>query len=147
MTEEETLLRWAAGEADLQGALAVRLRVFCEEQGVPAEEELDGLDEQALHLVAVHPDSGEVVGTLRLLFGEQAVKVGRVAVAREWRGRAIAGRMLDMALAEARRRGSLEARLASQVEVVELYLEAGFEIQSEVFIEAGIPHVWMGRKL
>jgi predicted GNAT family N-acyltransferase len=147
MTQEPALLRWAEGDADLQGALAVRLRVFCEEQGVPAEEELDGRDEEALHLVAVQPDNGEVVGTLRLLFGEGVVKVGRVAVAREWRRRAIAGRMLEMALTEAGRRGFREARLASQVEVIELYREAGFEVQSQVFIEAGIPHVWMGRTL
>ncbi len=31
----------------MQGALAVRMRVFCEEQGVSAEEELDGRDEEA----------------------------------------------------------------------------------------------------
>ena len=147
MTDEQVLLRWAEGNADMEGALAVRMRVFCEEQGVSAEEELDGLDEQALHLVAVLPDSGEVVGTLRLLFAGETVKVGRVAVEREWRGRAIASRMLEAALEQARRRGSLQARLASQVEVIELYREAGFEVQSEVFQEAGIPHVWMGRAL
>jgi predicted GNAT family N-acyltransferase len=143
---EEALLRWADGEADLQGALEVRMRVFCEEQGVPVEEELDGRDEQAEHLVAVCGD-GKVVGTLRLLFSEEAVKVGRVAVERAWRGRAIASRMLELALGEAARRGAREARLASQVEVIELYRQAGFEVSSEVFEEAGIPHVWMVRAL
>lgn len=143
---EEALLRWAEGEADLQGALEVRMRVFCEEQGVPVEEELDGRDEQAQHLVAVGGD-GKVVGTLRLLFSEDAVKVGRVAVERAWRGRAIASRMLELALCEAARRGAREARLASQVEVIELYRQAGFEVSSEVFEEAGIPHVWMVRAL
>lgn len=143
---EEALLRWADGEADLQGALAVRLRVFCDEQGVSPEEEVDGLDDQAQHLVAVGP-AGEVVGTLRLLFYDATVKVGRVAVDRAWRGRAIASRMLELALGEATRRGAREARLASQVEVVELYRGAGFEVASEVFEEAGIPHVWMVRAL
>ena len=143
---EEALLRWAQGEADLQGALSVRMRVFCEEQGVSAEEELDGLDEQALHLVAIGPEE-QVVGTLRLLFSEDAVKVGRVAVERAWRGRAIARRMLEMALEESARRGAREARLASQVEVIELYRQSGFEVNSEVFEEAGIPHVWMVRAL
>jgi predicted GNAT family N-acyltransferase len=143
---EEAVLRWAEGEADLQGALAVRMRVFCEEQGVSAEEELDGRDEQALHLVAVGPD-GQVVGTIRLLFSEESVKVGRVAVDRAWRGRAIASRMLEMALQESVRQGARQARLASQVEVIELYRQAGFEVSSDVFEEAGIPHVWMVRAL
>jgi predicted GNAT family N-acyltransferase len=143
---EEAVLRWAQGEADLQGALSVRMRVFCEEQGVSAEEELDGRDEQALHLVAIGP-AGQVVGTLRLLFSEDYVKVGRVAVERAWRGRAIASRMLEMALGESARQGAREARLASQVEVIELYRRAGFEVNSEVFEEAGIAHVWMVRAL
>jgi predicted GNAT family N-acyltransferase len=143
---EEVLLRWAEGEADMQGALAVRMRVFCEEQGVSVEEELDGRDDEAQHLVAVAP-GGEVVGTLRLLFSEDAVKVGRVAVERAWRGSGIAGRMLEMALEESTRRGAGLARLASQVEVIELYRQAGFEVSSDVFEEAGIPHVWMVRAL
>jgi predicted GNAT family N-acyltransferase len=140
------VLRWAEGEADLKGALAVRVRVFCDEQGVSREEELDGRDDEALHLVAAAPD-GQIVGTLRLLFSEDAVKVGRVAVDRAWRGRALASRMLVMALAEATVRGALEARLASQVTVVELYRRAGFEVCSGVFEEAGIDHVWMVRAL
>ena len=143
---DEALLRWSAGNADLGGALAVRMRVFCEEQGVPVEEEVDGHDAEALHLVAVSPE-GQVIGTLRLLFSGDGVKVGRVAVEREWRGRSIATRMLEMALAEAARRGCGEARLASQLAVVELYRGAGFEVRSEVFEEAGIPHVWMVRAL
>jgi predicted GNAT family N-acyltransferase len=143
---EEALLRWAEGEADLQGALKVRMHVFCEEQGVPVEEELDGRDEQAQHLVAVVEDQ-TVVGTLRLLFSEDRVKVGRVAVESAWRGRGIASRMLELALGEAARRGAREARLASQVEVIELYRQVGFEVSSEVFEEAGIPHVWMVRTL
>ncbi len=143
---EEALLRWAQGDADMQGAFAVRTRVFCDEQGVPLEEELDGRDEQALHLVAVAP-GGEIIGTLRLLFAQTTVKVGRVAVERSWRGRAIASRMLSMALEESVARGAAQARLASQVEVVDLYRRAGFEVCSETFEEAGIPHVWMVRSL
>jgi predicted GNAT family N-acyltransferase len=143
---DEVLLRWARDETDMQGALAVRMRVFCEEQGVSKEEELDGRDDQAQHLVAVGPGD-QIVGTLRLLFSEDKVKVGRVAVERAWRGQAIAGRMLKVALEEAARQGAREARLASQVEVIELYRQAGFEVCSEVFEEAGIPHVWMVRAL
>lgn len=143
---DEPLLRWAEGNTDLAGALAVRMRVFGEEQDVPVEIEMDALDRGALHLVALSPD-GRVIGTLRLLFSGESVKVGRVAVERDWRGRGVASRMLDMALAEAVRRGAREARLASQVTVIELYRRAGFEVQSEVFDEVGIPHVWMGRAL
>jgi predicted GNAT family N-acyltransferase len=124
----------------------VREEVFCREQGVPKDEELDGLDDRALHLVALEPD-GAVVGTLRVLLVGGEAKIGRVAVKLRWRRRGIASRMLQMALADARGRGCRRARLASQLQATRLYEEAGFTVESEPFEEAGIPHVWMGRPL
>jgi predicted GNAT family N-acyltransferase len=138
-------IRWACGPRDVEAAIALREEVFVREQNVPAEEEVDGRDGEALHLVAL--DDGGVVGTLRLLFDGTTVKVGRVAVERARRRRGLAGAMLAEALAEAARRGCTRARLASQVDVVPLYERAGFAVESGVFEEAGIPHVWMGRTL
>jgi predicted GNAT family N-acyltransferase len=139
-------LRWATGPPDLRGAVSVREEVFCGEQGVPKDEEIDGLDDQALHLVALEPD-GRVIGTLRLLVVAGEAKIGRVAVKRRWRRRGIASRMLQMALAEARERGCRRAGLASQLQATGLYEEAGFSVESEPFESAGIAHVWMGRAL
>jgi predicted GNAT family N-acyltransferase len=139
-------VRWSSGPADLRGAVIVREEVFCGEQGVPKDEELDGLDDAALHVVALEPD-GPVVGTLRLLLVGDEAKIGRVAVKRPWRRRGIASRMLEMALAGARERGCARARLASQLQATRLYEAAGFTVESEPFEEAGIPHVWMGRPL
>ncbi len=147
MAAQQAVLRWARAPAELAGALAVRTRVFCEEQGVPAEEEIDGLDEQAEHLVALDPEADAVIGTLRLLYDSTTVKVGRVAVEREWRGRGIAGAMIAIAIEHARERGCTRARLSSQVAVTGLYERAGFSVNSEQFEEAGIPHVWMERAL
>jgi predicted GNAT family N-acyltransferase len=146
MPEHVIEVRWASGPEDLRGAVMVREEVFCREQGVPKDEELDGLDDGALHLVARDPD-GAVVGTLRLLLLGGEAKIGRVAVKRRWRRRGIASRMLQMALAGARERGCQRARLASQLQATRLYEEAGFMVESEPFEEAGIPHVWMGRRL
>src|SRR5882762_2231257 len=102
-------VRWASGLADLRGAVMVREEVFSREQGVAKDEELDGLDERALHLVARERD-GTVVGTLRLLLVGGEAKIGRVAVKRRWRRRGIASRMLETALAGARERGCRRAR-------------------------------------
>ena len=141
-------IRWARGPGDLNAAIALRERVFVHEQGVPVEEELDGRDDEALHLVAFDPADGEqVIGTLRLLFDGGVVKIGRVAVAPSWRRRGVATLMLNEALAEARRRGSARARLAAQTDAVAVYEGVGFAVESAVFEEAGIPHVWMGRLL
>ena len=147
MSARQISIRWASGSEELRGALRVREEVFCGEQGVPLAEERDGLDRQALHLVALSPDGQQVIGTLRLLLAAEVAKVGRVAVQAAWRRQGIALRMLNMALDRARERGCRRARLAAQLEAVELYRQAGFAVESDSFLEAGIPHVWMGRSL
>jgi predicted GNAT family N-acyltransferase len=147
MGPAEVAIRWSAGPEDVAGAVGVRERVFCVEQGVPRSEELDGLDDRALHVVALEPHARRVIGTLRLLLDGSRAKVGRVAVERDWRGRGIASRMLELALELARERGCREASLASQLEATGLYERAGFAVESEPFEEAGIAHVWMGRPI
>lgn len=114
---------------------------------MPREEELDEHDAHALHLVALDPQSGGVIGTLRLTLDQDRAKIGRVAVEREWRRRGVALRMLQLALDAARERGSHQVRLAAQLDAVALYEKAGFAVESETFEEADIPHVWMGLRL
>ncbi len=147
MADEQIAICWARGPSDVAAAFALRTRVFCEEQGVPPEMEIDELDPEAQHLVALVADEQRVIGTLRLLsFGAEA-KIGRVAVAAEWRRRGVASRMLETALARARAQGFERARLAAQTVAVSLYEQAGFRVESEPFHEAGIEHVWMGQSL
>ena len=143
----EISVRWASAPADLRGALTVREEVFCREQGVPIAEEIDGRDQHARHVVAVEPRAQQVIGTLRLLVDGDTAKVGRVAVERSFRGRGIASRMLELALAAARERGCVQVRLAAQVKATGVYRRAGFAVESEPFEEAGITHVWMGQAL
>jgi len=143
LADHEITIRWARGADDLSGALTLRERVFCAEQGVPRAQELDGRDAQALHLVALDPDAARVIATLRLLIDGEKAKVGRVAVERRWRRRGIASRMLALAVAGARQHGCAQVRLAAQLDAIELYERAGFAVESEPFQEAGIAHVWM----
>jgi predicted GNAT family N-acyltransferase len=143
----EVELAWAASERDVRDALALRVRVFCGEQGVPRDVELDGLDDRALHLLAREPHGARAVGTLRLLADGPSARIGRVVVAGPWRRRGIASRMLGTALARARELGCASASLAAQVEARALYEPAGFCVRSEPFLEVGIEHVWMRRCL
>ena len=147
MAEEQVAICWARDAEDVSGAFALREAVFYGEQNVPLQEELDELDRDAQHLVALDAGGRRVIGTLRLLsFGEEA-KIGRVAVAAEMRRQGIASRMLEIALARAREQGFIQVRLAAQLAAVALYEQVGFAVESEPFEEAGIPHVWMGQAL
>lgn len=147
MSDEDVRIRWADGADDLSAALAVRVAVFCGEQGVPYEDERDPLDDDAAHLVALGGDGERVVATLRLLREDDMARIGRVAVLAGWRHRGIASRMLALAVQRARQEGHARARLAAQIRAKALYEKAGFSIESEPFDEAGIAHVWMGREL
>jgi predicted GNAT family N-acyltransferase len=135
-------VRRAAGDDDVQAAIALRTEVFVAEQGVAPEEEIDGRDGEALHLLAF--DEGGLVGTCRLLFGDDGrMKLGRMAVRRERRGQGIAALLLQRADAEALAAGASRIVLGAQLPAVGVYERAGYERRGEVFLEAGIEHVWM----
>lgn len=138
-------ITWVTDDQQLQQALALRERVFCDEQGVAREEEIDGLDDEARHLVAL--DGERVVGTLRLLVRGDVAKIGRVAVDSSWRRRGIGLALTELGVQGAREAGCASAVLASQTYAVELYEKAGFAVDSDVFYEAGLAHVRMVRAL
>jgi predicted GNAT family N-acyltransferase len=132
-------------EAEVAAALALREEVFCGEQGVSLAEERDGRDGEALHLVVV--ENGEVVGTCRLLAEGSDVKLGRMAVAPAHRGRGLAAELLVEADARARELHAQRIALAAQLTAQALYERAGYAPYGDVFLDAGIEHVMMGKAL
>jgi predicted GNAT family N-acyltransferase len=138
-------IRLAADAAEVDAALDLRHRVFCEEQGVPVPLEADPRDAVALHLVAVR--DGAVLGTCRVVFDGETAKIGRMAVEPAARRAGIGIGLLEAALDEARRAGATRASLNAQVAAVGLYARGGFVVTGEPFEEAGIDHVRMERPL
>lgn len=138
-------VRRAHGEAEVAQALALRERVFCGEQGVSVEADRDGLDGEALHVVAV--DEGQVVGTCRLLVERGVARLGRMAVERPLRGRGVGRAVLEEAERTARAEGAAAITLNAQAEVSALYAAAGFVAYGEPFVEEGIDHIRMEKRL
>ncbi len=140
-----TEVRPARDRSEVDAALALRYEVFCGEQGVSLEEELDGRDGEALHLVAL--EHGAVVGTCRLLLEGGDVKLGRMAVAPSHRGRGLAAELLAEADVRARELGGERIVLAAQLTARRLYERAGYAPCGDVFLDAAIEHVMMARPL
>jgi predicted GNAT family N-acyltransferase len=140
-----TEVRPARDQAEVDAALALRRDVFCGEQGVSLEDELDGRDAEALHLVVV--DDGRIVGTCRLLPDQGTVKLGRMAVAPSHRGRGLAAELLGEADARARELDATRIALAAQLAARTLYERAGYAPYGDVFLDAGIEHVMMDKAL
>lgn len=138
-------VRRAQDPEEIADAIALRSAVFVDEQGVPPEEDVDGRDGEALHLVAVDAD-GTVVGTCRLLVDGPTLKLGRMAVAPQARRQGIGLRLLDLADAQATSAGVERIVLGAQVSAVPLYERAGYTTRSDVFLDAGIEHVWMEKQ-
>jgi predicted GNAT family N-acyltransferase len=138
-------VRTANDPAEVEAALELRYRVFCDEQGVTFAAEQDGRDPQALHVVAF--DDGRLVGTCRLVFDDGVARLGRMAVEPDQRGRGVGAAILDVAEREACREGARKIRLHAQTAARSVYERGGFEVQGEEFMEEGIPHVTMEKRL
>ncbi len=124
-------------------ASRIRFAVFVDEQKVPPEIEMDEHDAQCVHALAYARD-GRAVGTGRLLPDGH---IGRMAVAKDWRGRGIGAAILAALVDAARRRGDVEVALSAQTHALGFYRRHGFSPEGEVYEEAGIPHQAMRRSL
>jgi len=132
--------------ADLARALEVRRAVFVEEQGVAQDVESDGLDAEALHLIVSH--RGLAVGTARVRFpGPGTAKIERMAVLSEYRHRGVGLEILSFLTAELKGRRVKTIMLHAQYPVIAFYESAGYHAAGAPFIEAGIRHVEMRRRL
>ena len=138
-------IRRADGRAEMEALLDLRDRVFCVEQGVPKREEIDGRDGDAIHLVALR--GGRVVGTCRLLFVDRTVQLSRLAVEPDVRREGIATALLHEADREAAAARARRIVLHAQTYARELYLADGYEPRGRTFVEAGIEHVAMEKRL
>jgi ElaA protein len=124
---------------DIATCLALRRRVFIEEQGVSEAEEVDGLDPLALHLLAMR--DATPVGTARILPEGAVGKIGRVCVLEEARGTGLGAALIRAAVAELRARpGVATAKLGAQLHALGFYERLGFEAVGPVYMDAGIPH-------
>lgn len=123
-------------------ASPIRFTVFCEEQGVPREIELDEQDSASIHAVVF--DGERPVATGRLLPDGH---IGRMAVLKGWRNRGVGGLMLQKLLERARARGDREVALSAQVHAVAFYRAHGFVEEGSEYLEAGIRHQAMKRRL
>jgi predicted GNAT family N-acyltransferase len=135
--------------SEMDAIFSVRMRVFVEEQAVPAEEELDAYDLTAAHFIAetaaVEP---EAVGTARLIDkGQGTAKIGRVAVLANHRKRNVGLELMRHIEQYAAEAGFSELVLEAQCHAIPFYEKLGYAAEGPVFLDANIEHRLMRRSI
>jgi predicted GNAT family N-acyltransferase len=139
-------VREARDAAEVQAARELRIRVFCNEQGVEPELEVDGLDDEATQVIAL--DESGVIATCRLRYPEPGVcKLERMVVDARQRRLGVGAKLMDWAEEEARANGAKTMVLNSQVRAQAFYASCGYVEEGETFMDAGIEHIRMTKAL
>ncbi len=88
-----------------------------------------------------------MIGTCRVLVDDGVGRLGRMAVEAPSRGRGLGAAILAAAERSARDAGARLMRLHAQRYVEDMYRAAGYAPYGEPFVEEGIPHVSMEKRL
>ncbi len=132
-----------AWESHQQQLSAIRREVFILEQRVPEELEWDEFDITARHVIAFN-DKERPIATGRI---KPNGHIGRMAVLKLYRKQGIGSAILVALLAVAKQQNLSEVYLHAQVSAMSFYEQHGFVCNSEQFMDAGIPHRSMIKKL
>ena len=123
-------------QTELEQAFAIRRQVFCVEQDVSEDIEMDKFDKVATHILAFIDD--KAVGTARWRFTAEGAKMERFAVLKDARGKGVGKALVKYTLGKLK--DSNFIYLNAQESVIIFYEKFGFKVVGNRFYEADIPH-------
>jgi predicted GNAT family N-acyltransferase len=116
----------AATAQDFLECQAIRATVFMGEQQCPYEEEFDGNDYCALHVLG-HVN-GAPAATIRMRFFADLVKLERMAVLPQWRKTTVKQQLVFLAFEIARRKGYRRCYAHVEKRLLPFWGRFGFEV-------------------
>lgn len=143
---ENVIIKIAKYPEEFSLIKTVRKQVFQEEQKVPFELEFDGKDDQSIHLLAYVEKQAIATTRIRKISPNQ-VKIERLAVLPKFRRKGIAKKLMIKALEIIETNDYQEIVIHAQEYIKKLYQKLGFIQIGNSFIEAGIIHVKMAKKI
>jgi predicted GNAT family N-acyltransferase len=130
---------------ELEKAFAIRQAVFVDEQGVSLEEEFDEYEELADHLLVC--TGGQAVGTGRIRFVEKKAKLERICILDTHRKEGIGALIIKELETIALKQGYKHFTLHAQTHAKGFYEKLGYSSYSDMFMEEGIPHIIMEKRI
>lgn len=135
-------------EDDLDQAFAIRKEVFVKEQGVPLSDEFDEFDQleaSCKHILVLH--QGQAAGTGRIRTVGDTGKLERICVLEAYRKYGIGRVIIEKLESIARSEGLRKLKLHGQTQAEGFYHKLNYITSSEIFMEDGIPHVLLTKRL
>ncbi|MEK3881275.1 GNAT family N-acetyltransferase [Paenibacillus sp. PL2-23] len=132
-------------QEELKEAFRIRTEVFVQEQGVSPEIEIDEHEEAASHVIVSY--DGRPVGAGRVRQVEDVAKLERICVLAPYRKHQAGAAIMAELESIARERGLGKAKLHAQTQAAGFYSKLGYAADGEEFMEDGIPHIRMIKKL
>lgn len=141
------IVKLAENKTDKDKVFNIRRLVFVEEQKVPLELEIDEFDDSdsVLHLIGFHND--KAVAASRIRFVNDYAKLERIAVLKDFRGKNFGAEMVQAMEKEILNHNCYKAVLNAQTYAEDFYKKLGYTTKSNIFIDAGMPHVTMDKAL
>lgn len=132
---------------DVYDILALRQKVFMIEQGIPVLD-ADGLDAGAWHLCG-RGEAG-LAAYARIFVPEEddgVVRIGRVVIAEDARGRGLGRTLMEQALTcAAELAPGAPVKVSAQAHLTEFYQRLGFVADGDIYDDHGVAHVDMVRE-
>lgn len=152
LTEEDDMIELICVNAkeQLEQCLAIRKKVFVEEQNVPEDLEVDEKDAspKACHHMLLKLNGVPAAAARWYAYDEDIAKLQRIAVLLEHRGAGLGKRIISAMEEQARELGFSFVMLDGQCQAEAFYHKLGYSTVSEnPFYDAGILHVRMRKKL
>jgi predicted GNAT family N-acyltransferase len=132
-------------QKEREDAYSVRKTVFVEEQAVPLEEEIDAYEDDAEHFIMYDEDSPIAAGRFRFVDGYG--KVERICVLKVARKTGAGKAMMNAIESYALKKDIHKLKLNAQTHAIPFYAGLGYEVVSEEFMDAGIPHKTMLKEI
>lgn len=128
-------------QRELEDAFSIRKIVFVEEQNVPLEEEIDQYEDDSDHFVLYLEGTPIGAGRFRVVDGYG--KVERICVLKEARKTGAGKSIMNAIENHAQTLAVQKLKLNAQTQAIPFYEGLGYEVASEEFLDAGIPHKTM----
>lgn len=134
-----------SNEQQQEEAFSIRKKVFIEEQHVPEEEEIDHLESEATHFILYVNEIPAGAGRFRVV--DEYGKVERICILKEYRKSGAGKAIMEKIQEFAKEKGLTKLKLNAQTHAIPFYSKLGYEVVSDEFLDAGIPHKTMVKHL